>query len=215
MAEVQLDRSIPHVDPWRPPDPGRWGVPRIVGVTVVAAAALVITVVRFVAEGHYQSGVERLLQAMAFGLLLGSPALLAALSPHRRAILLAPAAFLLTPLAFLSFAGVLLPLLVPGVLFWWALVTRWDHLPCGLLRGAASILVVVSLVSAGGAALFVHADPRSYETESGGRSTSDVVTSAEALISLGLVSVAVVAGWLLAAPRRSARRVDVGSPGTT
>ena len=163
-------------------------------MVLVAVAGAVIGVVRFVAEGRYQSGLERLLQAAAFGLLIASPALLAALSPRRRAILLAPAAVLLTPLAFLSLAGVLLPLLIPGVLFWWALVTRWDRLPCGLLRGATSVVLVVALVVSGGVALFVHEDPRSYETATGGGGTSDVVTGTEALISLGLVASAVVAG---------------------
>jgi hypothetical protein len=227
MTATGASTPVPPTPRWTPPDPSRWGIPRIVGALMVATAALVIAIVRYVAEGRYQSGPERVLQAAAFGLLVASPAVLAAMSPRRRAILLAPAALLLTPLAFLSFAGVLLPLLIPGVLFWWALVTRWDRQPCGLLRGAASILVVVALVVAGGVALFARDDPRSHgdagcssastgSSASGtcaatagsgpSGSTSDVVTSAEALTSIGLVTLALLSGWLLAAPRRPRRR---------
>ena len=194
----------------------------MIGIILVAVAGAIIGTVRFVAESRYQSVPERLPQALAFGLLVGSPAVLAVLS-RRRAILLAPAALLLTPLAFLSLAGVLLPLLVVAVLFWTALATRWDGLPCGSARGAAVVVAVPVLVIAGGVALFVHEDPRTYGDTNGcvfeytatsatgscavpaggggSGGTSDVVTPVEASVSLGLLGAAFGIGWVLAGPR--------------
>ena len=131
-----------------------------------------------------------------------------------------PAAIVLTPLAMLSLTGVLLPLMIPAVLLWIAFGTRYDGLPCGVARGLLAVGAVVALLVGAVVVLFVHRDPRTYGDcvvtvtgegsasgycsagAHGGGSTSDVVTSAEALLSLGLVAAALLAGWFLAAPRR-------------
>ena len=236
MADTMAIRPGPPPAPrWRPPDPSRFGGPRIVGILLVGGAGIAIGVVRFVGEERYQSTPERLLQALAFGLLVASPAVLAALSPRRRAILLVPAALLLTPLAMLSLTGVLLPLLIPAILFWTALVTRWDRMPCGGVRAAAAVVVVLGCVIVGGIALFAQQDPRTYGDTSGctfddvanrasgscptgpgaggSGGTSDVVTPVEAGTSLTLVVGGIAAGWVLAAPARGARSTRPGVRG--
>jgi hypothetical protein len=148
-------------------------------------------------------------------------------------ILLVPAAIVLTPLAMLSLTGVLLPLMIPAVLLWVAFGTRYDGLPCGVARGLLAVGIVLALLIAAVVALFVHQDQRSYggacvfeytrstasgsctvgPGSSGGGSTSDVITSAEALVSLGLVAAALLAGWFLAAPRRILRPQPIGTAG--
>jgi hypothetical protein len=198
----------------------RWGGPRIAAVTILSLAAIGLGVLRYVAtDARFSDGAERVLQAMAFGTIALAPAVLAALSTRRRAILLVPAALVLIPLSVLSMAGVLFPLLVPAALLWIALVTRWDGVPCGTTRAVVATMAVLVLLVAAIAVLFAHQDPRSYGNwiggdtggmswgsgstgpgGSGGR-ISDVITSHEALASIGLVLLALLAGWLLAAPR--------------
>jgi hypothetical protein len=153
--------------------------------------------------------------------LVASPAMLAALSRHRRAVLLIPAAAVLTPLAMLSITGILLPLLVPATLLWVALATRWDGAPCGPARAVLASVSVLALLVLAGLALFVHHDPRTFGDcvvtvygegsasawcppgANGGGSTSDVVTPVEAVISMALVGAAMTAGWVIARPRRA------------
>jgi hypothetical protein len=186
---------------------------------LVLTAAIAVGLLRYRGAADAQGGVERILQAVAFGVLVASPAVLSALSRHRRAVLLVPGAVVLTPLAVLSITGVLLPLLVPAVLLWTALVTRWDGAPCGPGRASLASVAVLALLVAGGLALFVHHDPRTWGDcamtvtgegsgsgwcppgAQGGGATSDVVTPLEALVSMALVAAALAAGWLLAAPR--------------
>ena len=61
------------------------------------------------------------------------------------------------------------------------------------------MIVVVALLVAAAVSLFVHEDPRSYTTATGGGSTSDVITPVEALIGLVLVGAALTVGWLATA----------------
>ena len=67
---------------------------------------------------------------------------------------------------------------------------------------------VVWLLVAAVAALLVHDDPRSYTRPDGrgGGATSDVITVAEASISIGLVALAILVGWLLTAPPQRGHR---------
>jgi hypothetical protein len=197
---VQVPPSV-EASTWSPPDPNCWGAPRIVAATLILVAGLGVATLRYVGE-EAQFGLERLLQAGAWGALVAMPAALVAMSPHRRAVLLVPAGMLLTPLAFLSLAGVLLPLLVPGVLVWVALATRWDGLPCGAVRGGSAVMSALGAVVLAAAMLLTHADPRTVETAGGTLSTSDVVTPVEALVVLGVLAAGLFAAWALAAPRR-------------
>ncbi len=56
-------------------------------------------------------------------------------------------------------------------------------------------------VVAAALALFVHEDPRSYQTSSSGGTVSDIVTPLEALISLAITCTSVGVGWFLSKPR--------------
>ena len=67
-----------------------------------------------------------------------------------------------------------------------------------LARTMVTLTTVVVLLLTAVAALLVHPDPRSYTTPGGGGSTSDVITYAEALVSLALTGGAIAAGWYLA-----------------
>jgi hypothetical protein len=188
----------------RPILPSQLGAPRIVAIVLLTMMGIGLGVVRFMGEDGFETPTERLLASLAFeGLLIG-PALLALMSVRRRAVLLIPAAIVLSPLWMLSFSGILLPLLLPAGLLWVAVATRYDELPCGALRGATAILLVLVLLVGAVAALLVHHDPRQYELAggAGGGSTGDVVTVVESSLSIGLVALAVGLGWLIAAPRR-------------
>ena len=162
MTEILHTEAVDRPPPWLPPDASRWGAPRIVAVAMLVLAASVLGTLRYVGADRFSTGTERVLQAIAFAAITAAPAALAAMSPRRRAILLVPAAMILTPLAMLSLTGVLLPLLIPAVLLWVALVTRWDGLPCGLVRAGLAIVLVLGLLVLAGVVLFVHQDPRSY-----------------------------------------------------
>jgi hypothetical protein len=65
---------------------------------------------------------------------------------------------------------------------------------------AVTTLVVLALVVAAGLALIAHDDPRTYATPTSSGGTSDVVTVAESLLCLGLLSLAAVAAWYMASP---------------
>jgi hypothetical protein len=167
---------------------------------VIGAAGLAVVALRFLGRSPAESGVEAWAGAVALGAIVAAPGVLALLALSDRPALLLPAATVLIPVSFLSFAGVLLPLLVPAVLLSIAYGRRSGAQPTDRLRTAATLAWVLVLLVAAGVALFVHQDPRSYVTATAEGSTSDVITAAEALVSLGLVATAIVGGWTLAAP---------------
>jgi hypothetical protein len=193
----------------RPILPSQLGAPRIVAIVVLTLMAIGIGALRDVATSDeaYLTEAERVAGSLAFQAIVLAPALLALASARRRAILLLPAATVLLPVSILSFAGVLLPVLIPAVLLLVALATRWDGLPCGVVRGLSAVTVVVWLLGAAVAALIVHQDPRDYTSPDGRSSagTTNVITVTEASISIGLVALAIGLGWLLATPRRGRR----------
>jgi hypothetical protein len=178
------------------------GAPR----TVLAIAGLVLAggaataVVRVVGGSPAESTAEALSGGAALGGLVAAPGVLAVLALDERPALLLPAATILVPLSFLSFAGVLLPLLVPAVLLFVAYGRRSAVHRTSALRTAATLAWVLVLLVAAGVALFVHPDPRSYATRFEQGSTSDVITPVEALVSLGLVAAAIVGARRLSRP---------------
>jgi hypothetical protein len=201
----------------RPILPSRLGAPRIVAIVVLTLMAIGIGALRYVATADeaYLTEAERVAGSLAFQAVILAPALLALASARRRAILLAPAAIVLLPVSMLSFAGVLLPVLIPAVLLMVALATRWDGLPCGVVRGISAVTVVVWFLGAAVAALIVHSDPRDH-TSADGRSsaaTTNVITVVEASISIGLVALAIGIGWLLATPGRGRGRQEPAGTG--
>ncbi len=130
---------------------------------------------------------------------------LALLAIRERAVLLLPAAVVLVPMSFLSFSLVTLPLLAPALMLSIGYRRRSHGESTWGARAALTLWLVVLLLIAAVAALLVHQDPREYSTPTGSGGTSDIITMVEALISLGLTSTSVAAGWLLSAPAPAAQ----------
>lgn len=170
----------------------------LVTATLVLAGGVVFALVRFYGEAAPLRTFETVVVAIAFGAVIGAPGLLALLALDDRPALLLPAAIVLVPLSFLSFALVTLPLLVPAVLFVRACARAT---PASATRQTAATTVsVVLLLVAALLALFAHDDPRHYMTATTSGGTSDVVSYAEAAVSLTCTTLAVLAGrW--SAPR--------------
>ena len=180
----------------RPPD--RYLVV-IAGLVFAIASAL--GVVRQTGASPFERGAEGVLASAALVALLATPGVLVLLARVDRPSLLVTAGTVLVPCSMVSLAGATLPLLAPAVML---LVTgarradaRGDR-PCAPV--AVTTLVVLALVVAAGLALIAHDDPRSYSTPTSSGSTSDVITVAESLLCLGLLGLAALAGWYLAAP---------------
>lgn len=89
------------------------------------------------------------LATLSFGVMIAAPGVMTLLARHGRPVLILPAAVILVPAAFLSFAGVLLPLLIPAFLLSRS-YARHRHRGEGLLEAAVAIALLglwfVSLV---------------------------------------------------------------------
>ena len=166
----------------------------------VVLAGLGLAAIRFAGGSPAERGVEGVLGSLALGAPVMATGALALLSLRQRATLMLPAAVVLVPMSFLSFALVTLPLLVPAVLLVVGYRRRRDAESRSGLGTAVTLWVVALLLIAAVGALLVHQDPREYATATSSGSTSDIITTAEALISLALTSASLVAGWLLSAP---------------
>jgi hypothetical protein len=175
------------------------GIMVIAGLEIGATAAL--GVVRYVGGGPVERGAEGALAALALVAVLAAPGVLALMGRAGRPSLLVVAGIALTPLSFLAFSGVTLPLLIPAVLLIVAGVRRIgpDDTPCAPLW--LTIWAIFVVLGAAVVALFAHQDPRSWATATAEGSTSDVITFAESSLSLWLVALALTLGWHLAAPR--------------
>jgi hypothetical protein len=182
------------------------GSPAFLGgvAAFLVAGGVALGVVRFLGGSRFERDATGVLASMAFGGVVATVGVLVRLGLRDRPVLLVPAAVFLVPLSFLSFAGILLPLLVPAVLLLVAYARRSAAQQAAGGREALALLAVLVCLVASVAALLVHEDPRSWRDETGGASTSDVVTVAEALLSLALQGAALASGWLLARPRPSA-----------
>lgn len=166
------------------------------GVFVIAAG-VAFALVRFCGEHQLARNLETAVGAVAFGAVIAAPGVLALLALRGRPALLLPAALLLIPLSFLSFALVTLPLLIPAFLLL-RIYVRDAGNGSGRLRTAATTIVVLLLLVAALVALLAHEDPREFVGESATFGTSDIVTYAEAALSLVLASVALSVGWRFA-----------------
>jgi hypothetical protein len=188
------------------PGLGTAGSPAFIRVVAgfLMAAGLGLAAIRFAGASPVEQGLEGALGSFALGAVVMATGVLALLGLRQRAALLLPAAVLLVPMSFLSFAGVTLPLLVPAVMLAIGYGRRSSVESTSAARTNLTLYVVVLLLIAAVAALLVHHDPRAYSTPTGGGSTSDVITTAEALISLALTASSLAAGWFLAAPRAQA-----------
>jgi len=181
---------------------GRVGSQRVVSLSggLIVAAGIGFALVRFFGEVPPAQNLETAAGAAAFGAVIAAPGVLALLALRDRPALLLPAAMLLVPLSFLSFALVTLPLLIPAFL----LVRGFARADLGHpgWRVAATTIGVLALLIAAMAALFVHDDPRHYTTDTGDYSTSDIVTYIEATLSLALTATAIAIAWRLNPPGR-------------
>ena len=176
---------------------GSTGFVASVGWTVTAAG-VGLAFLRFFATEPAWRGLEGAMAGAALGALVAVPGILTLLALADRPLLLLPAAMLMFPLSALSFAGILLPLLIASAMLLVSFGRRSTGRTTQGGRAALTAVVVIVLLMAAVVTLFVHEDPRSYTTATGGGSTSDVVTMTESLISLSLSSAAIAAGWLLA-----------------
>lgn len=173
-------------------------------------AGVAFGLLRFFGEVPPGQDLEAAAGATAFGTVIAAPGVLALLATRGRPALLVPAALLLIPLSFLSFALVTLPLLVPAFLL---LRAHQRSAPTGsTLRTAAVTSAVLTLLVAAVVALFTYEDPREHATASVSYATSDIVTYGEAVLSLALSGSAVLSGWVLGRPGGpGARRLDARS----
>ncbi len=174
----------------------------------VVAAGLALAALRFAGGTPPEQGVEGAVGSFALGAVVAAPGVLAMLAVRGRPVLLLPAAIVLIPLSFLSFALVTLPLLIPAVILLIGYGRRSSGRPEALGRTGGTLLAVFVLLAAAVVILFIHQDPRSYTTSTGGGSTSDVITFVESLPSLALTACAVASGWVLAAPRRTSHQPE-------
>lgn len=145
--------------------------------------------------------VDPLLGSLALGAVVAGPGLVALLGLRQRAALWLPAGIAAMPLAFLSFAGVTLPLFPAGIV----LVATWARSEPPTAKPAKAIVTtatVVVLLIAAAVALFISDDPASWTTPTESGETSDIVTNGEAMLSLTSLAMALGAGWALTRPRR-------------
>lgn len=184
------------------------------GVLVVAAGAA-LAVLRYVGGAPPERGPEGLLGSIALGAVVAVPGILALVALAGRPALLLPAATVLLPLSFLSFAGAALPLLLPAVMLFVAYGRRSTGQAAGRGQAALCAAAVLALLVAAVVALFAYDDPRNWSTPTGGGSTSDVITAVESLGSLAFSTAAIAAGWLLTQPTvrtRPDRDTDESAP---
>lgn len=159
-----------------------------IGAAFVLAGAVALGALRFVGGSPVERDAQGALAAVALAAPYAAAACLALVGRRDRPWLVAAAGTALIPLSFVSFAGVTLPLLVPAAVFLRRGVTapgRWR--PAGVVTAFAAALALVASV----VLLFVHQDPATWETATGGGSTSDIVTARESLRSLLVVASAV------------------------
>lgn len=172
-------------------------------------AGLGLAAIRFMGASPVKDGVEGALGSLALGAPVMATGVLALLALRDRAVLLLPAAVVLVPMSFLSFALVTLPLIIPAVMLSIGYRRRSRSESMSGARAAVTLWVVVLLLIAAVGALLVHQDPREYTTRTSSGSTSDIITTVEALVSLTLTATSLAAGWFLSAPMPSpAARLD-------
>jgi hypothetical protein len=178
----------------------------------IIAGGVAIGVVRYGGVGAAERAMEGPWGGLALGAVVAAPGVLVLLALRDRPVLLLPAAIVLVPLSFLSFAGILLPLLVVAGLLVAAYARRSASHPLEASRTGLVALAVVGFLIAAPISLFVHLDPRQYTTptESGG--TSDVITPLETLICFAFIAAAIVTGWLATAPDRPRLSADAAEP---
>ena len=202
IFDVQSTTTDPSLTPAKDePGPVRPDRLAIAVALLLITAGSGIAALRFLGGSPPEQRLYDALGALALGAIVAAPGVLALLARHDRPALLLPAAVVLIPLSFLSFALVTLPLLIPAVMLFLDYARRSRKHPIGWKRATAVTVLVLALLVAALLALVVLQDPREYTTATARYGTSDVITAAEALVSLALVAVSLLVGWVQAAPR--------------
>ncbi len=170
-----------------------------IGQLLIAAA---LTAMRIVGGTPEIRAAEGPLAPAAFFAVLGAPGALAALAGRGRPALAPAAAAAMVPLSLISLAGVALPMLVPATVLF-VVTVRTRSIPRPRVPAALVGFAFVGLLFAAFTALYVTADPISYDRPGGGGgSASDHIRPVESLASLALTAVAVTTATIGATPRR-------------
>jgi len=172
---------------------GAWMLPLAMGAALVA--------IRIGNDQPAEAG-EPLI-SLSFGAVCALPGFLALLARRRRPALYLGAGMLAGIFAFISLAGVTLPMLLPAGM---SLVAFGRH--SGEARGRLAAPVVAMICWMMGIACFIvpfvlHQDPRCVTTPNGGSCSSDVVTSIEAGIAIVGVALTLFTGWALSRPQET------------
>lgn len=165
----------------------------VAGVLILAAIGL--GVLRYAGGSPVEQGFEGFLGSLAMGMVVAATGILALMGLDNRPALFLPAAVILIPLSFLSFAGVLLPLLIPSGMLFTAFARRSQGL--GRNRGTTVITFcwVAGFLITSVTSLFLMENARTYVTpDGGGGSSSDVISVFESLLSLSCTTLAIVGG---------------------
>jgi hypothetical protein len=166
-----------------------------VNVTLAVVGGLLVN------SGSESSVESGLLPALAIACVIATPSFLALLGLLGRPWLLTVSGLLLVPMCFLSFSFLFFPLLVPAVLFLAVAIVRPRARPRSWVQCSAAVLSAAFVVAAF-LSLFAHQDPVAWHTATQSGSASDVITTEEALTSLGFVLAALAVAAL--APRDGA-----------
>ena len=146
--------------------------------------------------------IEAALDAVTFGLLVAAPGVLVLLGARSgRPGMLIPAATVLVPLSFISFALVTLPLLIPAVLLF-RLAARTT--PRGMWTRAMLAGIAGTTQLIGALVCYVGLrEERSWSyPDGGGGSTSGWVPWSTSFIVLALIASAIGTTWAIAGPDR-------------
>lgn len=176
---------------------------RLVLITgwVVVAAGVAAVVLRTVngAPGA-ETDPRALFASVALGGAIAAPGVMALLARYDRPVLMLPAAVILVPAAFLSFAGVLLPLLVPAFLLFRTYARHRRS------EGWLDAIVAVALLALWFTAIVVLlGDTGTVEYRSGTSThTTELSTYLASVGSLVLWAAGLGLAWWATAPRPSA-----------
>lgn len=180
----------------------------IVGIGVVVA------VIRFINTPAVGRNLETVLASIALGGVVALVGGIALVASSNRPTLLWILGLILAPLSLLSFAGLLLPLLIPAFIFFRIALnhrsTEARFKTIGI-NAVIAVLMFAAIVS-----LFMTADPREYydEQERTNYSTSDEIATHESISAI-VLSLAAIAAASLLVSQQSAQSTAQDQLGTS
>lgn len=180
---------------------------------IIVGIGVVIAVIRFLNTPNAARNFESGLAAVGLGAVVAMPGGLAFIAVKGRPTLLWVLGLILAPLSLLSFAGLLLPLLIPAFIFFRIAL---NHRSGDAKSKAVAVNVAVFvLMMAAVVSLFSTSDPREYYDEATGvySSTSDEIAVHESVAALifGTTALVVGARWAPRGSAQSNRDVQLGT----